>query len=108
MTAYPQLQDLLARIEEAESRYETKTAKTYNEAVIAAAVAEYNAVLEQAAQALIEDLGTPSDADKILTHWRPETPTDTWFGPDPGDYLRDILRTGVIHRGELPDQTQNR
>ena len=50
---------LLPEIEEAEMRFTRKTSKTYDDAVIAAATAEYNAVLERSARAMLEDLGHP-------------------------------------------------
>lgn len=102
---FPRLRALTSTIDEAEARYSMKTSKTYDHAKIAAAAADFNAVLEQAARAIAEDLGNDATARAYLEEWRPTSSTDTWFGPDPGKFLRHVLETGKVHRGLLPDQS---
>ncbi|MCB2107479.1 MAG: hypothetical protein KDE14_07250 [Rhodobacteraceae bacterium] len=102
---FPSLVALLTQIEEAEEMFQIKTANTYDEAKIAAAAKTFNAILEKAAQALVVDMGDTPEARKYFDDWKPRTATDTWFGPQPGKFVRHAIETGKVHRGFLPDQS---
>ena len=105
MTAFKALGQMLPEIEEAEMRFTRKTSKTYDDAVIAAATAEYNAVLERSARAMLEDLGHPDDEDMLMANWKPTPLCDTWFSTEPADFLRHAVQTGLFHRAALPDSS---
>ena len=105
MIDFPSLQELFPEIERAEFTLEMKTANTYDEVKILAAVIVFNAVLKRAASAILKDLGDPPDA-KLLEEWKPLTRMDTWFGPEPANFLRHVLTEGKIHRrGAMPDES---
>jgi hypothetical protein len=106
MTNFPSLQKLIPEIDHAESIFELKTADTYDEEKIFAALIPFNAVLEQAAAAMLSDLGNPEDASQFMAEWKPRTRLDTWFGPDPANFLRHVMSEGKIHRrGAMPDES---
>ncbi len=89
---------MLGEIEQAEAIYELKTARIYDEKVIAAATGEFNGVLKKAADAIVQDLND-GNADKFLDEWRPRSPTDTWFGPQPGRFIHHLLSSGSVYFG---------
>lgn len=106
MTNFPTLQAMFAEIESAGSIFEAKASQTYNDEKIAAAVIPFNAVLERAAAAILKDMGDPPDADTYIKEWKPRGRMDTWFGPEPVDFLRHLLAEGKLHRrGALPDES---
>ncbi len=96
---------MLSAIEDAELRFTRKTAHTFDDATIAAATKEYNVVLERAAHAILEDLGHPDDEELLMLKWRPTPLCDTWFGPEPANFLRHAVQTGMIQRDEYPDSS---
>jgi hypothetical protein len=102
MAEFKALSGLLQELEEAELRYERKTER-FDDAAIAAATAEFNVFLERAAKAVLADLGNPADGEDLLAAWRPAAPGDTWFGAEPGRFLRHILETGIVRRGSPGD-----
>jgi len=103
MTNFPSLDNLIGEVEHAEAIFDLKTAKTYDDKVVAAAAADFNRVLEKAANAIVKDIGD-AHAETYLDAWRPKYPVDTWFGPHPVKFLRHVLATGSIHYDLLPDQ----
>src|SRR5690242_7790751 len=103
MKKFPKLQALLPTIEDAETMFEVHTGRSYDEARYRDAIASFNRVLSQAADAIVAD--DPDEGVRYLEEWRPKAKDDTWFGPEPVKFLLHILRNGAIPHASLPDES---
>lgn len=93
MKEYPALEMMVSELDSADTLFQIKTAKTYDEIVIAKAAEVYNVVLERAAQAIVQELQDGALAKKYFDLWRPKSAVDTWFGQEPLNELLPVQLT---------------